>query len=136
MFRTRDLVVIVVSILLTMVVWVIVVILSPEPESTSVTSPTPVVLSTPKDSYEVVPYEEGNTLREGREAFIEKVKRTYIPPPLSTEDDVSTPSIPEPVTPAVSEPIPEPSIVVPPPMPPAEVIPPSATTTSYVDPRL
>ncbi len=100
--RTRDLLIVVVSLFLTFLVWVIHVLLTPIPEDTQFTpGAQTVVLSTPKESYEVVPYEE-NSLRDERDAFIEKVRQTYIAPiqlPPEPEDDpfVSTFETPPPV---------------------------------------
>ncbi len=96
MIRTRDLLIIVVSIILTMIVALGAVVLSPEPQRAVTTSQEEVKFSTPKDSYSVAPYEEENTLRDDREAFIEKVKQTYIPPKVTLPDkDDSIQSAPE-----------------------------------------
>ncbi len=114
--RTRDLLIVVVSIFLTFLVWVVHVLLVPVPETTETTSGTQtVLLSTPKDSYEVVPYEE-NSLRDERDAFIEKVRQTYVAP-------IQLPSEPE-EDPFVSEFE----------TPPAIVNPVPATTTPYIVP--
>lgn len=126
--RTRDLLVVVVSLFLTFLVWVIYILLSPVSETVESTPDTSaVLLATPKDSYEVVPYEE-NSLREGRDAFIEKVRRTYVAPErLSSEENLppfvsefETPPAVESPTPTVSSTT---SIVVP-------VVVPIATTSA------
>lgn len=58
---------------------VVSVIVAPEPEQVPSTIAKEIILSTPKDSYKVVPYEKENTLHDERDAFIEKVKQTYVP---------------------------------------------------------
>lgn len=80
MFRTRDLLILVIAIMLTMVIGFGAIMLMPEePQSIPTETPQQVIMSTPRDSYTVVPYEEGNTLRSEREAFIEKVRQKYVP---------------------------------------------------------
>ncbi len=114
--RTRDLFIVVVSIFLTFLVWMVYVFVSPVPAAhESAQGTETVLLSTPKDSYEVVPYEK-NTLRDERDAFIEKVRQTYVAP-------IQLPSPPE-EEPFVSEFE----------TPPAIVNPVPATTTPYIVP--
>lgn len=116
MIRTRDLLVIVVSIILTMIVALGAVVLSPEPQRAVTTSQEEVKFSTPKDSYSVAPYEEENTLRDEREAFIEKVKQTYIPPVVTLPDktDSTQPALdPLPSDSEKPVPIPAPVPVIP-----------------------
>lgn len=116
--RTRDLLIVVVSILLTFLVWVMHVLLSPLPEAEAPTTGTQtILLSTPKDSYEVVPYEE-NTLRDERDAFIEKVRQTYVAPIQIPEEPLEDPFVSEFET------------------PPAVVNPVPTTTTPYIVPGM
>lgn len=105
--RTRDLLIVVASLFLTFLVWVIHVLVSPVPETSKSTQGTQaVLLTTPKDSYEVVPYEE-NSLRDERDAFIDKVRQTYVAPiqlPPETEEDPFVSEFETP--PAVMNPVP------------------------------
>ena len=125
--RTRDLLVVVVSLLLTFLLWMIYIYISPVSEAVeSVPSTQTVLLSTPKDSYEVVPYEK-DSLRDGRDAFIEKVRQTYIAPIQLPPAAESVPFISEFETPpAVVSPTPTVSTTTPIVVP---VVVPIATTT-------
>ncbi len=136
MFRTRDLLIIVISIIFTMIVALVAVVLSPEPERKVTTSQEEVKLTTPKDSYSIAPYEEENTLRDEREAFIEKVKQTYIPPTVTLPDKAdSTQSAPDSLPLDTEEPAP---VQVPEPVTPVVPVPTSvnATETPYGNTRL
>lgn len=101
--------------------------MSPVSDTAETTSGTPTIfLSTPKDSYEVVPYEE-NSLRDERDAFIEKVRQTYTAPIQLPPAAESAPFISEFETPpAVVSPTPTVSTTTPIVVP---VVVPIATTT-------
>ncbi len=134
MFRTRDLLIVMTSLILTFLVVVIALMLSPEEDTGVRTQPREVILGEPKESYEVVPYEDKNSLRDERDAFIEKVKRSYVPPPLN-----DTEPIPQPEDVVVVEPDTPPPITVPtPPVPlpptPISVEIPRPTDTATVTP--
>ena len=129
MFRTRDLALLVVSIMLTMVVMIVAVLLTQEPEQGSSAILREVRLSTPKDSYAVVPYEKENSLHNERDAFIEKVKRTYVPRPLDNTEPIPQPAdgvTPKLHTPPIATTTP-PEIFPPIPVPPTD----TATVTPY-----
>ncbi len=135
MFRTRDLLILITSIILTMLIAVIAVMLAPEPERTPSSAPKEVILGEPKEKYEVVPYEDKSSLRDERDAFIEKVRRTYVP--QSVED---AKPIPKPEDVIISESEEPPVIITPPPetvtqpvniVPPAPVPTETASSTEY-----
>lgn len=91
MARTRDLLILVGAVVLVLIISALFLTGQHPAEDTVVqTAPPDVVLTEPRDSYDVAPHEE-ESLRDGREAFIQKVRETYVPPKIDQKKSTSSP---------------------------------------------
>ncbi len=85
MARTRDLLILVGAVVFVLIISALFLTGQYPAEDIAVqTAPPDVVLTSPRESYGVAPYEE-ESLRDGRETFIQKVRETYVPPKVDSE---------------------------------------------------
>lgn len=98
MIRTRDLLVLVIAIILSLFIGGLFFVGSGPSQENTIRTPSEVILVSPRDAYNVSTSTK-ESIRDGREAFIQKVRDSYVPEDVPAQKQDDTPLIFESDTP-------------------------------------